>query len=134
MNIRHLPEQALKPDGPHRSKRRYFNSNRTILLAMALPMVTLTIVLNYVPLFGWFYAFFDYHPGVSLADSSFVGLKYFRMALDFKAGSELLQVMRNTLVLSLIGFVLTPLPMFFAIFLSEMRHVFVRKLVQVTTT
>lgn len=132
--MKNLPEAIETKSHIPAKRSSYRNSNRLILVMMALPMVILMIVLNYIPLFGWIYAFFDYHPGVGLANSPFVGLKYFKMALDFSAGSELLQVIRNTLVLSLIGFILTPLPMLFAVFLSEMRIVFVKKFVQVTTT
>ena len=115
-------------------QKKKFNKNQRQLLLIALPFVAFVFIFSYIPLFGWSYAFFDYHPGVSLIDSTFAGLKYFRMALDFKGGSELLLVLRNTLVLSFLSLALSPLPVIFAIFLSEMNSKFFKKFIQTTTT
>ncbi len=109
-------------------------NNKTILLMMALPFVAMVLVFNYIPILGWILAFFDYRPGVALDFSQFVGLKYFKMALDFKSGSELLTVMRNTLVMSFSSVILQPLPVIFAIFLSEMNSKYFRKTIQTLTT
>jgi len=56
---------------------RYGLSNTVILWAMTFPCIISIIMFNYVPLFGWSYAFFNYKPGKSLLQSEFVGLKYF---------------------------------------------------------
>jgi ABC-type polysaccharide transport system permease subunit len=47
------------------------------LLLFLSPFLLAVVVFNYVPLFGWVYAFFDYRPGVPLTRESFAGLKYF---------------------------------------------------------
>jgi putative aldouronate transport system permease protein len=115
---------------------RYNNwfSKHGLLLLMALPFIAFVTVFSYVPLFGWIYAFYDYHPGVSLAKSTFVGFKYFQMALDFRSGSELLLVLRNTFALSFLSILLSPLTVIFAIFLNEMKSAPFKKLIQTTTT
>ncbi|WP_227013643.1 ABC transporter permease [Paenibacillus psychroresistens] len=107
-------------------------NTRLYLLLLALPFIGLVFIFNYVPLFGWIYAFFDYKPGIPLSNSPFVGFKYFELA--FHEGSDLWKVMRNTLVLSLLTVVTTPLPVIFAIFLNEIRSPRFRKLVQTMTT
>lgn len=111
-----------------------FNSNKLILLLMALPFTAMVLLFSYVPLFGWIYAFFDYKPGIKLINTPFVGFKYFMMALDFRSGSELFIVLRNTLVLSFLGLAASPLPVAFAIFLSEMNNRFFKKFIQTVTT
>ncbi len=101
---------------------------------MALPFVVFIFVFNYIPLFGWIFAFFDYLPGVALRKVPFVGLKYFQIAVDFRGGSDLLSVLRNTFALSLLGILTSPLPVVFAICMTEMSNRFFRKTVQIVTT
>jgi len=103
------------------------------LLLMALPFIILVIVFNYVPLFGWIYGFYDYKPGIPLKDSEFVGLKYFRLAF-MDQGTDLIRVLKNTLVLSFLSILVSPLFVAFAILLNEMRGKWFKKFVQVTTT
>ena len=54
-------------------KKKY---DDTLLLWM-IPLFCAVAVFCYGPLFGWIYAFFEYQPGKPLAETSFVGLKYF---------------------------------------------------------
>ncbi len=115
-------------------RKKRFRINKVVLLSMALPFIVMVFVFNYIPLFGWAIAFFDYKPGLPLDINKFVGLKYFIMALDFKSGSELLDVMRNTLVMSFLHILLTPLPAIFAILLSEIRSKYFKKSIQTITT
>lgn len=102
------------------------------LLLMALPFVVFVFAFSYVPLFGWIYAFFDYKPGIPLSDSSFVGLKYFRILIQ--DWPTLARVLRNTLVMSFLGILCAPLPAVFAIFLTEIPSTRFKKVVQTTTT
>lgn len=120
--------RALRPP-----KKRY-NKNSWVLLALAVPFVAFVFVFSYLPLFGWIYAFFDYRPGVPLSQTPFVGWKYFAMALNFRGGSELLQVLIDTFALSFLGLFFSPLPAIFAIFLSEMNSSGFKKIIQTTTT
>lgn len=99
---------------------------------MALPLILLIFLFSYVPLFGWIVAFFNYKPGMKLSQLSFVGLKYFKMALS--GGSLLPMVIRNTLVLSFLGILTSPLGVIFAMFLSEIRSIKFKKFIQTTTT
>ncbi|QGR00021.1 sugar ABC transporter permease [Paenibacillus psychroresistens] len=98
---------------------------------MALPSFILLIAFLYVPLYGWIYAFFKYRPGVPLSGSPFVGLEYFRVAFGDK---EVLLVLRNTLVLSFLTLLCTPLPAIGAILLSEIPSKRFRNFLQTVTT
>lgn len=98
---------------------------------MAVPCFLFILAFSYVPVFGWIYAFFDYKPGVSLAHTEFVGLKYFQLAFG---DPDLLRVLRNTFVLSMLGILVSPLAMIFAILLSEMPNKRIRQFIQTATT
>ena len=102
------------------------------LFLMALPFIIFVFAFSYVPIFGWIYGFFDYKPGFSLGEMEFVRLKNFaKIITDW---SDLSRVLRNTLVMSGLGLLAAPIPMFFAIFLNEIRKPFFKKIVQTTTT
>ena len=102
------------------------------LLFMALPLMALVILFNYVPLFGWIYSLFDYRPGISLWKCDFVGLEYFKLFLTDKY--DMYRVMKNTIVFALIGYLVSPLPMLFAILLNEVKCAPYKKVVQTIST
>lgn len=88
-----------------------------------------------MPLYGWIYSFFDYKPGRPLFDCNFVGLKNFtRIFADKYAFEEIANVMKNTFAMSFLGILTSPLPLFFAVFLAEIKWMPFRKGVQTLTT
>lgn len=87
------------------------------LLLFLLPFLGLVIAFHYLPLFGWLYAFIDYTPGVSIFNSNFAGLKYFKMV--FSGSSEFWLVLRNTLCISLLNIAASAVPVIFAIMISQ---------------
>ena len=101
------------------------------LLFMTLPFMVIVLLFNYVPIFGWIYSVFDYIPGISILECDFVGLDYFR--LIFRDANVVI-TLKNTFIFALIGIVLTPLPMLFAILLNEIKCSPVRRVVQTFTT
>jgi putative aldouronate transport system permease protein len=116
---------------PIRKKKR-FNLSRLSLFAMILPLIILVFAFNYIPLFGWIYAFYNFKPGIALSDSTFVGLKFFRLAFEDK--DELLRVLGNTLALSFLTILTSPLSAIFAILLNEVKHKRFKKIIQTLTT
>ena len=108
-------------------------NERLILLLYALPFVVFIFMFSYVPLFGWSYAFFNYRPGIPLYRTPFVGFYNFELILTFYR-SQIINVMRNTLIFSFIGLLSTPLPMIFAIFLNELGSTKFKRIVQTITT
>ncbi|MDI4645649.1 ABC transporter permease [Cohnella hashimotonis] len=116
-------------------KRRFKSSHRRKdgykLLLAALPFVLIAFAFSYVPLFGWIYAFFDYHPGIPLSKTPFSGLDRFReMFSDPWMGP----VLMNTLALSFLSILTAPIPMLFAIMVSEVRSGWFKRLVQTVST
>ena len=99
---------------------------------MALPFFVLVIMFNYMPLFGWVYSLFNYKPGIPLFKCNFVGLKYFKLFLTDRY--DMHRVMKNTITFALIGYVISPLPMIFAIMLNEVRCRPYKKFVQTIST
>jgi putative aldouronate transport system permease protein len=102
------------------------------LLLLALPFLILIFFFSYVPLIGWSYAFFDYRIGKKLFDCDFVKFDVFIQI--WKDRAELFRVLRNTLTMSFLGILGSPLPVIFAIMLNEIKKSRFRKLVQTTTT
>lgn len=113
------------------SQKKKRMSNRLALTLMALPGFISLIVFSYVPLLGWAYAFFDYKVGFKLFNCDFVGLDFFRLILS---DSSLFLSLRNTLIFSFVSFVVSVLPVIFAIFLNEFRNKRAQKIVQTATT
>ena len=111
---------SKKIKGTMTSQRRKRESYKVFLLA--LPIILYVFLFKYIPLWGWIYSFFYYKPGRDLADCTFVGLKNFKALFDNPVMLEnLLRVLKNTFGLQGLMYLLTPLPMFFAIFLSEVK-------------
>lgn len=115
-----------------RAPRSKQSLRRYQLLLMALPLMAMVIMFSYIPLFGWSYAFFDYKPGVPLLQNEFVGFKYFKQFLTDRW--DMYRVMKNTLVLALLNYLVSPLPMVFAIMLNSVQHTGYKKVVQTLTT
>lgn len=65
-------------------------------------------------------AFVNFQPGLGLLNARFVGFAYF-MRL-FEAGSAFVIVMRNTVALSLLGMLVLPASVAFAVLVSELRN------------
>lgn len=109
----------------HKPKKNYR------LLLMVLPFMLVVLLFNYVPIFGWIYSVYDYIPGVPLFECDFLGLDYFKLIFT---DANVLRTLKNTAIFAVISIVLTPLPMFFAILLNEIKNGAVRKFVQTFTT
>lgn len=105
------------------------------LLLLVLPALMFVFIFNYLPLWGWGYAFFQYQVGKPLSQSEFVGLKNFTVLFsNVSMRLRLVEVIRNTLAIHGIGYLFSPLAAIFAIFLNEMRSNKIRRLVQTIST
>ena len=105
------------------------------LFLFILPCLALVFVFHYMPLWGWVYAFFQYKPGMSLANCKFVGFQNFTNLFGNPVMRQnLFRVLRNTLGIQFINYLLMPVPMLFAIFLSEIKSTRFQKCVQTLTT
>lgn len=114
---------------------KYEMESRYKLFLMFLPFVALAFVFCYLPLYGWRFAFFDYKSGGTLNADNFTGMKWFVYLFQNSATrSDMVKVMRNTLIMSGLGICTSWIPMVFAIFLCEMNNLHFRRFVQTCTT
>ena len=116
-------------------ERKLKNKGKYSLFLMALPFLLLVFVFSYLPLYGWAYSLFDWRPPFKLSQVPYVGLKWYKyLFLNKVQFSHLLQVLENTFVISGLNIVTSILPMFFAIFLVEIKSGWYKRLVQTLTT
>lgn len=105
------------------------------LFLMMLPVILLSFIFAYLPIWGWRYAFFDYKPGGTIGADNFVGLKWFGSLFNDPATvTDLIRVLRNTLIMSGLGIATSWLPIAFAVLLAEIRSSKFQRTVQTLTT
>ncbi|MDQ0058783.1 ABC transporter permease [Paenibacillus harenae] len=89
------------------------------------------LVFSYIPMFGIVIAFKNYKISTGIDgifSSPWAGLSHFKELIN---DYNFPMLVRNTLVLSLLKIIFSyPIPILFAILLSEVRHVFVKRFVQ----
>lgn len=92
------------------------------LFLLIVPFLILVFLFSYFPLHGWIYAFYDYRAPLSLSQCPFVGFKWFAMLFTNETQvAQLIQVMKNTFAMSLLGMATSFLPVLFAVFLNEIN-------------
>ncbi|GAA6412027.1 ABC transporter permease subunit [Blautia coccoides] len=121
-----------------RAKQKKLSATRNSSKKMffyVLPFLILVGIFCYFPLHGWIYAFFDYKPPLKLNQCDFVGLQWFKTLFSSPTQvAQMIQVMKNTFAMSLLGISSSVLPLFFAILLNEINCGWYRKIVQTLTT
>ena len=108
--------------------RRPWTKRELQLFLLALVFALFVIAFCYVPLLGWSIAFVNYNPGKSLFQQKFVGLANFKLLWSSKR--DLGMAVRNTLALSGLSLLTMPVPLIFAILLSELPFKRLSKLTQ----
>jgi putative aldouronate transport system permease protein len=87
--------------------------------SMVIMGIVFLVVFAYIPMYGLQMAFRDYNILRGLKGASWVGFKYFR---EFLTDVNLLNVLRNTFAINLLGLVIGfPMPIILAICLNELR-------------
>lgn len=114
------------------SLKEKVNKERTWLFIIGLPFIILTFIFNYLPLAGWLLAFFDYKLGMPILQSHFAGLKYF--SVIFQNFPDVKNALVNTLVFYFLNLLTYPIPVIFAIMLSEVKNGFLKRLTQTVAT
>jgi ABC-type polysaccharide transport system permease subunit len=117
----------------------FFSAKRVIgmkMFLLVLPLLVLVFIFHYLPLLGWTYAFTEYVPGRSILGQDYrAGFRYFTMM--FSGVGYFPIVMRNTLVLSLCGILLSPFPAILAIMVTRLSKGWMgrlRRIVQTATS
>ncbi len=98
---------------------------------IALPLMGLVFLFNYVPLMGWYLSFIEYVVGQPILKCNFVGLKFFRMLISSR---DFTRIMTNTCIFSAYYMVMLVLPPMFAILLNELKSKRFSKLSQTAAT
>jgi len=98
------------------------------LYLMSIPFIIYVFIFNYLPLWGWTYAFQNYKPHLSFSEQQWVGFEHFvRLFSDDK----FYQVLRNTLAMSFLGLIAGfTIPIIFALLLNEVRSSIFKRFVQ----
>ncbi len=98
------------------------------LIIMSIPFVIYIGIFGYIPLVGWLMAFQNFSPSKGLFNQTWCGLSQFKFLF---ADPTFLNVIRNTLCMSLINLVLGFVcSIGFALLLNEMRIVIAKRFVQ----
>lgn len=125
------PEQYYLDKKKKRQKTLLIMKRNWILYLFILPAFLWLLIFDYWPLYGVQIAFQNYKPGDIFGESEWVGLKYF---IQFFESYWFPVVMKNTVVISLLGFVLSfPLPIILALMLNEVMNLTFKKTVQTIT-
>ena len=133
--MKNQQNNALTVNNSSNKKHSFSKRDGGKLLLMLLPCLAIIFIFNYLPLWGWSYAFFQYKPGKPLFSSEFVGFKNFTVLFSNPVMfNRLLEVLRNTFAIHGIGYLFSPLPAIFAIFLNEMQRPALRRSIQTLTT
>lgn len=115
-------------------KKKKLDQGKRMFLYM-LPFLLLCFAFSYFPLHGWIYSFYDYKPPLKLSQCNFMGLRWFKMIFGNPAQvRQLFIVMRNTFAMSFLNIATSVLPLFFVVFLNEIKCKWFRKMVQTLTT
>lgn len=88
------------------------------LQSMMIPGLLVLFVFAYIPMYGIVIAFKNFNVAEGMFASPWVGLKYFK---DFLIDPNIVNVLRNTLVLNVLGtFLAFPAPIILAILFNEL--------------
>ena len=105
------------------------------LFLLISPLLVLVFLFSYLPLYGWSYALYDYKPGIPISETEFLGLANFtKIFTDVYYLEDIIRVMKNTLGMSLLAMLTSPLPMLFAVFLAEIKCRAFKRTAQTATT
>jgi multiple sugar transport system permease protein/putative aldouronate transport system permease protein len=103
---------------------------RDLYMLLLVPVVYV-IIFHYIPMYGVIMAFKNYQPMKGVWGSPWVGFYHFQR---FFTSPNFVNIMRNTLVLSVYGLVAGfPFPIILAVFVNHSRLFAVKKVVQSVT-
>lgn len=101
-------------------------------MLLVSPFIVLVFLLNYLPTAGWLLSIFDYRPGDQLTKLPYIGFKYFIRIFHEWGITKI--VLRNTFAISGLSILMTPIPVIFAIIMSETKGKRYTRFVQTVTT
>ena len=108
---------------------RYFKRYGALYVMLIIPM-TILILFKYLPMYGVQIAFRNYRITRSIADSPWVGFKYFKKFFDYY---DFWPIMRNTLMINFYSLLTFPLPLVLGVLITHLPFKRVAKTVQNVT-
>ena len=107
--------------------RRDIRQNIELFL-LVLPVIVFYFIFHYIPIYGASIAFKDYSVGLGIADSPWVGFKWF---MQFFRSFYFFRLVRNTFLLNFFYLVFGfPVPILFALLLNEIRSKGYKRVIQ----
>ncbi len=128
--IKYKGKHKVNLQRPKKGPKYFFRKckEQKELLWMSVPFLIWLFIFKYLPLGGWVMAFQNFRPARGFLDQEWAGFDNFR----FLFGSErFLEIMRNTLAMSIINLVLgfvTAVTL--AVLLNELRNITFKRVVQ----
>jgi len=108
-------------------KKKKFKQYR-VLLIMLIPAMFYYIIFHYLPMYGVLLAFKDFKITEGILGSPWAGLRHFEKIMN---DTYFFTVLKNTIIISLYKLVFGfPVPIIFALLLSEVSNVKFKKMVQ----
>jgi len=106
---------------------KQFHKYKYLFILLA-PAIILTIIFNYIPMYGIVIAFKDYKMVKGIMGSKWIGFAHFKTLFS---SPSFFEVMRNTILISIYRIVFGfPAPIILALLLNEVRSTKYKKLVQ----
>lgn len=128
----------IRDESPRQQTRagRKVTGRKSLLMFLCIvPFLILIFLFSYLPLYGWIFSLYDYHPALGLNGSPFVGLQWFQLLVSSPTEvAQIGQVLINTLAMSFLGIATSVLPLAFAVLLNEVKAPWFRNTVQTLTT
>lgn len=107
-------------------RKRIYRDRHLIL--MSIPAVAFYLIFSYIPMTGIVIAFKNFQPGLGLYTGEWVGMKWFNR---FFSSVYFERLLRNTFLLSFYSlFFGFPVPILFALCISEVRNIRVKRAIQ----
>lgn len=120
-----------------RKKRKFLDESTIkklkryrILYLFIIPPMIAVLIFHYIPFYGIIMAFQNFKPSLGFLESEWVGFTNF---IKFFKYPYFGRMIRNTLVLSLLGFTTFPLPIIFTIMLNELKSSKLKRTCQTIT-
>lgn len=121
------PKKSVAPAGAKTTWKNAFKRDWQLYLLILVPLI-LVFLFNYAAYPGLRMVFMNYKPAKGYAGSEWVGMQIFRKM--FK-DADFLRALRNSVVFNVLDLLLgTPVPIFLALLLNELRYPKFKKVTQ----
>jgi len=119
-SLRKRWQVGMKRRSQHQTTWKHDFGMNWAMYLLFLPVAIYFIVFNYLPMFGIVMAFQDFRPATGFFGSEWVGLRFF---IEFFTGPTFWQILRNTVVISMLSIFFGMLfAVLFSLLLNEIKY------------